>query len=177
MADIIDVVKDFIKDTYEIKASITGDLCIVDYPRKTQVPASRSFRTCYEIEYEGDNAKIKYTRWSEKNKILRDVVYSFPNYATKMFVWCDLVRCTLGLGYNHEMIRYELDGEDIDEEGFFKCLPSPLYDSEFEEKEEKLETLFMESYDKIYSDFEEQAEIDGVGDGFRLLCNIFLEVR
>ena len=177
MADIIDSIKDFIKDTYEIKASITGDLCIVDYPRKTQVPASRSFRTCYEIEYEGDNAKIKYTRWSENNKILRDVVYSFPNYATKMFVWCDLVRCTLGLAYNHEMIRYELDGEDIDEEGFFKCLPSPLYDSEFEEKEEKLETLFMESYDKIYSDFEEQAEIDGVGDGFRLLCNIFLEVR
>jgi len=75
------------------------------------------------------------------------------------------------------MIRYELDGEEVDEEGFFKCLPTPLYDSEFEEKQEKLENLFIESYDKIYSDFEEQAEMDGVGDGFRLLCNIFLEAK
>ena len=177
MADIVESIREFVKDTYEIKASITGDLCIIEFPFRSQVPASRYFRTCYEIEYEGDTSRLKYTRWSDKNKILRDVVYSLPNYATKMFIWCDLVRCSLMLGYSYEMIRYELDGEEVDEEGFFKCLPTPLYDSEFEEKQEKLENLFIESYDKIYSDFEEQAEMDGVGDGFRLVCNIFLEAK
>ena len=62
-------------------------------------------------------------------------------------------------------------------ENFFKCVPSPLYDPDFEEKQEKLETLFLTSYDKIYMGFEDQADNEGVGDGFRLLCSIFLEVR
>ena len=178
MADlIIEEIKKFIKDSYEVKASITGDLCLVEFPQRVQVPALRGFRNCYEIEYEESLCTIKYTRWSDANKVLRDVKYTIPSYASKLFIWCDMVRCTLSLGYNYELIRYEIDGVDTDEENFFKCVPSPLYDPDFEEKQEKLETLFLTSYDKIYTNFEEQAEKDGVGDGFRMLCSIFLEVR
>ena len=81
------------------------------------------------------------------------------------------------LGYNHELILYDIDGAEANEESFFKCVPAPIYDSDFEEKQEKLETLFLASYDKIYEDFESKAEKQGVGDGFRLLCGIFLEIR
>ena len=120
---------------------------------------------------------IKYTRWSDKNNVLRDIIYNLPNYATKMFIWCDMVRCTLSLGYSYDLIHYEIDEADANEESFFKCVPTPIHDSDFEEKQEKLETLFLESYDKVYSDFEDEAEAGGVGDGFRSLCSIFLETR
>ena len=79
MADIIQSIKDFVKDTYEIKASITGDLCIIEYPHKSQVPASRYFRACYEIEHEDNSSKLKYTRRSDKNKITRDVRDTLPS--------------------------------------------------------------------------------------------------
>ena len=72
---------------------------------------------------------------------------------------------------------YDIDGAEANEESFLKCVPAPIYDSDFEEKQEKLETLFLASYDKIYTNFEEQAEKDGVGDGFRMLCSIFLETK
>tara|TARA_Y100000310_G_C20254021_1_gene610434 strand:- start:42 stop:578 length:537 start_codon:yes stop_codon:yes gene_type:complete len=178
MADIVlEEIKEFIRGKYEIKASITGDLCIIEFPQRIQVPAFRGFRNCYEIEYADSMSKIKYTRWSDKNKALRDISYNLPNYASKMFIWCDMVRCTLALGYSYELIRYDIDGADANEESFFKCVPTPVHDSDFEEKQEKLETLFLESYDKVYSDFEDEAEEDGVGDGFRSLCSIFLENR
>lgn len=178
MADIIiEKIKEFMKDKYEVKASITGDLCIVEFPNKIQIPAIRGFRNCYDIEYTENMCALKYTRWSDDNKILRDVTYNLPSYAAKMFIWCDIVRSTLALGYNYELIHYEIDGADGNEESFFKCVSTPVYDSGFEEKQEKLETLFLTSYDKVYKDFEDQAEKEGVGDGFRLLCSIFLEVR
>ena len=177
MADLIEEIKDFIKDKYEIKASITGDLCIIEFPQKIQFPMCRGFRNCYEVEYVEDMCRLKYTRWSNKNKILRDVTHNLPNYASKLFIWCDMVKSSLALRYNYELIRYEVDGAEGDEESFFACIPTPVHDSDFKEKQEKLETLFLASYDKIYMDFEDQADEDGVGDGFRLLCNIFLESR
>jgi len=177
MADIVSEIKEFIKDKYKIKASMTGDLCIIEFPKKIQIPASRGFRNCYEVEYDGDACTVKYTRWSENNKILRDAVYALPSYAAKLFIWCDMVRCSMSLGYNHDLILYEIDGAEANEESFFKCVPGPLYDSAFEEKQEKLENLFLTSYDKIYADFEDEADQEGVGDGFRLLCNIFLETK
>jgi hypothetical protein len=69
MADIIDSVKDFIKDTYEIKASITGDLCIIEYPRKTQSqrldPLEHAMRLSMMVIMQrlnilGGQKKIKY---------------------------------------------------------------------------------------------------------------------
>jgi hypothetical protein len=177
MADIVSEIKEFIKDKYKIKASITGDLCIIEFPNKIQIPASRAFRNCYEIEYNDATCIVKYTRWSENNKILRDATYTLPSYAAKLFIWCDMVRCSMCLGYNHDLILYEIDGAEANEESFFKCIPTPLYDPDFEEKQEKLENLFLASYDKIYTDFEAQADQEGLGDGFRLLCNIFLETK
>jgi len=178
MADIIiEEIKKFIKDKYEIKAAMTGDLCIIEFPQRIQVPALRGFRNCYEIEYTDSMSTIKYTRWSDNNKALRDITYNLPNYASKMFVWCDMVKCTLSLGYSYDLIRYDIDGAEANEESFFKCLPTPVHDSGFEEKQEKLETLFLESYDKVYAEFEDGADAEGVGDGFRSLCSIFLEAR
>lgn len=178
MADIIiDNMKIFLKGKYEIKASITGDLCIIEFPQRTQIPTCRGMRNCYELAYDENICTVKYTRWSDKNKILKDATYTLPNYAAKMFIWCDMVRCALTLKYSYGLINYDIDGAEVDEDGFFKCVPSPIYDKDFEEKQEKLETIFLASYDKIYMDFEDEAEEAGVGDGFRLLCSIFLEVR
>ena len=174
---MIEEIKELLKDKYEIRASITGDLCIIGFPHRIQFPSCRGFRNCYEVEYEEDICNLKYMRWSDTNKILRDATYKLPSYAAKVFIWCDVVRCSLSLGYNYDLILYDIDGTDVNEESFFKCLPTPSYDTDFEEKQEKLETLFLASYDKVYEDFENMAEEEGVGDGFRLLCSIFLEIR
>ena len=174
---MIEDIKEFLEDVYEIKGSITGDMCVFEFPKRSELPERRAFRNCYEVEYEDGIARVSYTRWSDKDKILSNVIYLLPDYAYKVFVWCDLVRCSLSLKYNFELIKYEVDEAEADEDSFFQCLPAPLYDPEFEEKAEKLETLFLTSYDKIYEDFEEEADTLGIGDGFRMICNIFLEAR
>ena len=138
---MIEDIKEFLEDVYEIKGSITGDMCVFEFPKRSELPERRAFRNCYEVEYEDGMARVSYTRWSDKDKILSNVIYLLPDYAYKVFVWCDLVRCSLS------------------------------------EKAEKLETLFLTSYDKIYEDFEEEADALGIGDGFRMICNIFLEAR
>ena len=179
MDDIKKNIREFLKNKYEVKAYIAGHACIVEFPRRTQMPFSREFTNCYSVVCNKERCGVDYKRWSGDEKILKDIFVSLPPYAIKLFIWCDIARCCLSLGYSQELINCTINEVDLEEEDFLECVPTPLdsYDEEIKPKEKAIHDVFFASYDKTHKDFEEEAEREGVGEGFRLICSFFLEVR
>jgi len=179
MADIKDI-QNFIKNRYEVVVNIFEDGCLLETPRRhdSLIPQCATYYTIERYSTEGSEElmyAVQTKKMNTNNQVIKTALYNLPIYILRVYIICDIVRACVIRGYPFGATRFVHEGQDVDQSAVFDILkPQFEINDENIEKESLIREIFL---DGDYNNEERLSLVDdGVEEGFRLLCNFFLEI-
>jgi hypothetical protein len=125
------------------------------------------------IFYEITNVGLEYAYVSDDGRQETNTL-ECPEYSRRILVFQDILNRTFSMGISTKLILYyDIDGAEIDNEGFASCLNGPIdeYERELENSFSNMFYYFLSNPDKDHSKL---AQKYGVGVGYNLLTLPFL---
>ena len=175
MADLNRLQK-FVDGKYQPVVEIFSDGCILRAPARKDILISESF-TYYSIEQASTHGHaVSVQKHNSQGEIIQHALYVLPDYALRTYIVCDIVKSCVVRGFPFALTKFTREGEDVGQNVLFDVLKPNNFDlnAEILEKEDLIREIFLKG---DYNSEERLALVnDSIEDGFRILCNFFLEI-
>ena len=170
MADI-NKIQAFIKEKYEITVDVFEDGCILKAPSRKDLLITEvsSHYSIQQASTQGCGVSIQ--RFNFQDEITKNAIYIMPMYALRTYI----VKSCVARGFPFSLARFIHEGKDVERDALFEIL-KPVFDIDKENMEKEL--LIREIFLRDDYNSEERLSLvnEGIEEGFRILCNFFLEI-
>ena len=174
MADIEQIQK-FIKEKYQVTVDIFEEECVLKSPARKDLLITEvtSRYNIQQVPTHGHGVYIQ--RLNCQDQITKKAIYIMPIYALRTYIVCDIVKSCVVRGFPFSLTRFFHKDKDVERDSLFDILkPSFDIDEENIEKELLIREIFLR--DDYNSEERLSLVNEGVEEGFRILCNFFLEI-
>ena len=107
--------------------------------------------------------------------MVKHAIYIMPIYTLRTYILCDIVKSCVVIGFPFSLARFTHKNKEVERDSLFDILsPSLDMNKENIEKESLIREIFL--IDSYNSEERLSLVTEGVDEGFRILCNFFLEI-